>query len=112
MTDRILLQFLKNGLIELEGDDTRLQKLFATSEAVAEHLATEPSQIVPFLYTALDPETPDADIAIVKSLELLQAGILARQAQGLRTIDQVEFFLALGQCHDRCLLDAEFRQRA
>jgi hypothetical protein len=71
MEQRTLLQFLKNGLVDLGGDDTRLEKVLATSDAVADHLQKTPSDIVPFLYSALDANSPDDDIAIKLSQELL-----------------------------------------
>ena len=73
MTDRIINIFLKNGLIDVGGQDDRLDHIIATAEALAGHLRQTPTDIIPFLYTALDPEAPNDDVAIVTTLNFLEA---------------------------------------
>ena len=72
MNDRIINHFLKNGLINVGGQDDRLEKILATATALTDYLRQTPTDIIPFLYTALDPDAPSDDVAIVKTRDLLE----------------------------------------
>lgn len=71
MNERILSRFLTSGLLDVNGDDERYRKVAATADSLAEHLKAHPDDILPFIYTALDPESPDDDPAVKTTLELL-----------------------------------------
>lgn len=62
MTTSVLQTFVRESLIELDGDDTRLVKLQAASTALAENCASGPiATALPLLFAALQPEDAPTD---------------------------------------------------
>ena len=72
MSDNVLLQFLRNGLIDFQGDDEKLARLSQASDSVAAHLRQHPSELFSFVYAAIDPDIGADDPAILKAREHLE----------------------------------------
>ena len=72
MSDSVLLRFLSGGLINVGGDDTKLEKLKATSSGVAGMLKKHPSRVPNYALIAFDPEAPPDDPVILEVLGILQ----------------------------------------
>lgn len=62
MTTSVLQTFVRESLIELDGDDTRLVKLQAAATALAQHCVSGPiATAFPLLFAALQPEDAPTD---------------------------------------------------
>ncbi|MGN8544847.1 GTPase-associated system all-helical protein GASH [Bradyrhizobium sp. 13971] len=72
MTDNVLLRFLTRGLIDVGGDDAKLDRLRATAADLARVLESAPSKAIPFALIAFDPQAPAADPVVKEALEILQ----------------------------------------
>ena len=68
MTTDILIQFLSAGLIDVGGDDAKLEKLQSTSADLVAVLKKTPSKSSSFALIALDP-TPPEDDPVIKEVE-------------------------------------------
>jgi hypothetical protein len=67
-----LVEMSKAGLdLQLQGDDSRLDKYEAASEALAERLADDPAAYVGAVLAGLDPDTPADDAALKLAQEAL-----------------------------------------
>ncbi|MBK9645984.1 MAG: hypothetical protein IPO67_12665 [Deltaproteobacteria bacterium] len=67
-----LVEMSKAGLdLQLQGDDSRLEKYEAASEALAERLADDPAAYVCAVLAGLDPDTPADDAALKLAQEAL-----------------------------------------
>lgn len=68
MTDDVLLKFLRNGLIDVGGDDDKLGHLRQTAVDLANLLQKTPAKALPFSLVAFDPyvSTTDPTIAEVE----------------------------------------------
>lgn len=72
MTNDILIQFLSAGLIDVGGDDTKLEKLQSTSADLAAVLKKTPSKSSSFALIAFDPTPPEDDPVIKEAEAALQ----------------------------------------
>lgn len=72
MSDSVLLRFLSGGLINVGGDDTKLEKLQATSQGVAGILKKHPSKVPNYSLIAFDPEAPPDDPVTLEVLGVLK----------------------------------------
>ena len=71
MSDSVLLRFLSGGLINVGGDDTKLEKLQATSQGVAGISKKHPSKVPNYSLIAFDPEAPPDDPVALEVLVIL-----------------------------------------
>ena len=72
MSEKVLLLFLSNGLIDVKGDDAKLEKLKSTSQDLAAALKHSPQKTAPFALIAFDPAAPADDPVIREAIEVLQ----------------------------------------
>lgn len=72
MSSQIILRFLTAGLINVGGDDAKLEKLRETATDLAAMLKKTPSKAVPFALIAFDPEAPAEDPVIEEAVNALQ----------------------------------------
>lgn len=72
MEDAVLQRFLNNGLIDVGGDDAKLEKLSQAAEDLAAILKNTPSKALNYSLIAFDPEAPEDDPAIQEALGVLQ----------------------------------------
>jgi hypothetical protein len=72
MTTDILIQFLSAGLIDVGGDDAKLEKLQSTSADLAAVLKKTPSKSSSFALIAFDPTPPEDDPVIKEAEAALQ----------------------------------------
>ncbi|MDF0515765.1 GTPase-associated system all-helical protein GASH [Bradyrhizobium yuanmingense] len=72
MTDNVLLRFLTRGLIDVGGDDAKLDRLGATAADLARVLESAPAKAIPFALIAFDPQAPAGDPVVKEVLEILQ----------------------------------------
>lgn len=72
MSEDVLLRFLSNGLINVGGDDAKLEKLRATANDLAASLKKAPSKAAAYALVAFDPEAPVDDPVIVEALAALK----------------------------------------
>src|SRR5579884_1378575 len=70
--ERVLLKFLENGLVNVGGDDVKLEKLSATSSDLATFLKNAPEKTASFALIAFDPEAPVNDPVVADTLEALK----------------------------------------
>jgi hypothetical protein len=68
----ILIRFLGAGLINVGGDDAKLERLKSTSASLATALKNAPSKAASFALIAFDPEAPADDPVIKEAVEALQ----------------------------------------
>ena len=61
MSDDVLLRFLSSGLIDVGGDDTKLEKLRGTAGDLAAALKKTPSKTSSFALVAFDPDGLSTD---------------------------------------------------
>lgn len=71
MTENVLLRFLKHGLIDVGGDDAKLEKLQAASGDLASLLKKAPSKAAAYALIAFDPYAPAEDPVVREALEAL-----------------------------------------
>lgn len=72
MTEDILLRFLSHGLIDVGGDDTKLEKLQATAGDLAGNLKKTPAKATAYALVAFDPQAPADDPVVCEALEALK----------------------------------------
>ena len=65
MTTSVLRTFLQQNLLDLRGEDSRLQKLQASSSELGDKFARTPSTALPVLIAALQPNSPAEAMAAV-----------------------------------------------
>lgn len=73
MTADILIRFLRAGLINVGGDDAKLERLKETASDLAASLKKSPSKAAAFALIAFDPKAPTEDPVVVEALEALQS---------------------------------------
>ncbi|MDE0095742.1 MAG: GTPase-associated system all-helical protein GASH, partial [Gammaproteobacteria bacterium] len=66
MTDDVLLKFLSRRLINVGGDDDKLDHLRQTAADLAEILQVTPTKACPYALVAFDPHVPTADPTVVE----------------------------------------------
>lgn len=72
MADGILQGFLNRGLIDVGGDDAKLDKLNQAAGDLAAALKKNPSKALGFSLIAFDPDAPEADPVLQEALAALQ----------------------------------------
>lgn len=72
MTEDILLRFLSHGLIDVGGDDAKLEKLQATAGDLAGNLKKTPAKATAYALVAFDPQAPTDDPVVCEALEALK----------------------------------------
>ena len=72
MKENVLLSFLTCGLIDVGGDDAKLEKLQAASSDLATVLRKAPSRTAAFALVAFDPQAPVDDPVVQESLAALK----------------------------------------
>lgn len=72
MTEGILLRFLSHGLIDVGGDDAKLEKLQATASDLAGNLKKTPTKATAYALVAFDPQAPTNDPVVCEVLEALK----------------------------------------
>lgn len=72
MSDQILLRFLSAGLIDVGGDDAKLEKLRQTAVDLAAALKQTPSKTSSFALIAFDPASPEDDPVITEVCHALK----------------------------------------
>jgi hypothetical protein len=72
MSETVLLRFLGTGLVNVGGDDSKLQKLQATTIAVSGLLKKAPSKVPSYALIAFDPNAPASDPVIIEVLASLK----------------------------------------
>jgi len=72
VSSQIILRFLRAGLIDVGGDDAKLERLRETAADLAAALKKTPSKAVLFALIAFDPEAPAEDPVIKEAVDALQ----------------------------------------
>ncbi|MCV2354561.1 hypothetical protein LNV09_10340 [Paucibacter sp. B2R-40] len=73
MTTSVLQTFVRQSLIELDGDDSRLAKLQAAATALSEDCASGPiATALPLLFAALQPEDTAVDGSFVDVADVIE----------------------------------------
>lgn len=72
MSEDVLLRFLSNNLIDVGGDDAKLEKLQATAGDLAAILKKTPSKAAAFALVAFDPQAPAEDPVVREALDALK----------------------------------------
>ena len=73
MATEIIMQFLKKGLIDLNGSDEKLDKLIKTTASVVELLDETPSKALAYTLIALDPQSPADDPVVKEVIAVLES---------------------------------------
>ncbi|WP_417447382.1 GTPase-associated system all-helical protein GASH [Kangiella sp.] len=73
MTQEYLLTFLEHGVIDLNGDDTRLEKLRSTATDLSSTLLDSPSRAIRYTLVAADPNILSTDPTIEEAMQALRA---------------------------------------
>lgn len=71
MSTEVLMQFLKTGLIDLQGSDEKLEKLEKTSSALSDILEESPSKALSYTYAACDSNMSENDSVIQEAIAIL-----------------------------------------
>jgi hypothetical protein len=72
VSEGVLLRFLSNGLIDVGGDDAKLEKLTLTASDLAGSLKKSPSKALAYALVAFDPQAPADDPVVVEALAALK----------------------------------------
>ena len=72
MDNATLQGFLNKGLIDVGGDDTKLEKLSQAAKDLAGVLKKNPSKALSYSLIAFDPEAPEDDLVVQEALAALQ----------------------------------------
>ena len=72
MDDDVLLKFLTKGLINVGGDDDKLEHLRQTAAVLVGILEETPTKACPFALVAFDPHVPTTDPTVVEVEEALR----------------------------------------
>jgi hypothetical protein len=72
MSETVLLRFLASGMVDVGGDDSKLDKLRATSTAVALVLKKAPSRVPNYSLVAFDSNVPSSDPVVIEVLSSLK----------------------------------------
>lgn len=71
MSDDVLLRFLGKGLINVGGDDAKLEKLQAAAAELATRLQKNPAKTLNFALVAFDPGVPANDPVVAEAQSVL-----------------------------------------
>ena len=66
MTEAVLLKFLSKGLVNVGGDDEKLEHLRQTATDLAGILQETPTKACPFALVAFDPHVPTTDPTVIE----------------------------------------------
>ncbi|MGH8493115.1 MAG: GTPase-associated system all-helical protein GASH [Moraxellaceae bacterium] len=72
MDDEILLRFLAIGVIDVGGDDTKLEKLRATVTDLSSALKKTPAKTPLYTMVAADPDVPATDPTVQEAMAVLK----------------------------------------
>lgn len=72
MEEEFLLKFLEIGVIDLKGDDTKLDKLRSTAKDLAATLRKAPSKTASFTMVAADPNVAATDPTVEEAMAALR----------------------------------------
>ena len=72
VTDDVLLKFLKRRLINVGGDDDKLEHLRQTAADLAGILEETPAKACPFALVAFDPHVPATDPTVIEVEDALR----------------------------------------
>ena len=72
MEQEVLMRFLEIGAINLNSDDTKLEKLRATAKDLSLALKKAPSKTVSFTMVAADPSVPPTDPVVEEAMAALR----------------------------------------
>lgn len=72
VNDDVLLKFLSKGLIDVGGDDDKLEHLRQTAADLASILEETPTKVCPFALVAFDPHVPASDPTVVEVEDALR----------------------------------------
>ena len=73
MATEVLMQFLKNGLIDLNGSDEKLDKLIKTTDSLKEIINESPNKVLSYTLIALDPLAPKNDPVVNEVISVLES---------------------------------------
>lgn len=73
MTQEYLLTFLEHGVIDLGGDDNKLEKLRSTAKDLASALQNAPANTIRYTLVAADPNILSTDPTIEEAMQALRA---------------------------------------
>jgi hypothetical protein len=68
----VLLRFLSNGLIDVGGDDAKLERLRTAASDLAEALTKTPAKAASYALVAFDPQAPASDPVVRDAVEALK----------------------------------------
>lgn len=71
-SESVLLRFLSNGLIDVGGDDAKLEKLQATADELASILKKSPKKAAAYSLVAIDEDAPADDPVVQEVLGVLR----------------------------------------
>ena len=72
MSDDVLLEFVNKNLIQLGGDDTKLEKLRQAAADLSGIVEGQPTKTLAFSLAAFDPEVPETDPAVLEAARTLR----------------------------------------
>ena len=72
MNDDVLLKFVTKNLINVGGDDTKLERIRQAAGDLSEILKKTPAKALSFSLAAFDPEVPESEPAVVEATDALQ----------------------------------------
>jgi hypothetical protein len=72
VSEDVLLRFLNNGLIDVGGDDAKLEKLQLSAKDLARELRHAPEKTASYALVAVDPHAPAGDPVVKEALEVLR----------------------------------------
>lgn len=72
MNDEFLLKFLEIGVVDVGGDDAKLEKLRATVAKLSNELKKKPAKTSVYTMVAVDPDVPHSDPTIQEAMAELQ----------------------------------------
>ena len=72
MSDDVLLRFVTKNLIDVGGDDTKLERLRQAADDLSGILKETPAKTLAFSLAAFDPEVPEAEPAVAEAADALR----------------------------------------
>lgn len=72
MSEAVLQRFLNTGLIDVGGDDAKLEKLSQAAKDLAGALKKNPAKALSYSLIAFDPDAPEDDPVVQEALAALQ----------------------------------------
>ncbi|MFC0861640.1 GTPase-associated system all-helical protein GASH [Sphaerimonospora cavernae] len=72
LVEDVLLRFLHRGLLDVRGDDSKLERLQQAASDLAATLRKTPSKTIPFSLVSFDPQIPDDDPIVSEVVDVLR----------------------------------------